>query len=83
MSTENTSIENQSQPSCLGAVSSSFIQQLIDKYEDKIKSAENLKHKGTGQFSDAPTQSDNDRLDVRIYERKTFIKDLKALLNDC
>ena len=83
MNTDKTSLENESQPSCLGAVSSSFIQRLIDKYEDKIKSAENLKHKGTGHFSDVPTQSDKERLDVRIYERKTFIKDLKALLNDC
>lgn len=83
MSTDKTSLENEKQPSCLGAVSSSFIQQLIDKYEGKIKSAENLKYKGTGQFSDVPTQNDIERLDVRIYERKTFIKDLKALLNDC
>ena len=63
-------------------VSGSFIQQLIDKYEDKIKSAENLKHKGTGSFSEVPDIDTIVRLDVRIYERKTFIKDLKALLND-
>jgi len=63
-------------------VSGSFIQQLIDKYEDKIKSAENLKYKGTGQFSDVPTKADRDRLDLRIYERRTFIEDLKLLLND-
>ena len=83
MNTDKSLLEAQNQPSCLDAVSSSFIQQLINKYEDKIKSAENLKYKGSGSFSDVPTQSDRERLDVRIYERKTFIKDLKALLNDC
>lgn len=61
---------------------SSFIQKLIEKYENKVKAAENLKHKGTGSFSDVPTQSEKDRLDVRIYERKSFIEDLRSLLDD-
>lgn len=55
------------------------IEALINKYEDKIKSAEFLKHKGTGAFSESPTKSEIERLDVRIYEREIFVEDLKEL----
>lgn len=57
------------------------IKDLIEKYEDKIRSAESLKRKGTGAWSDAPDGHTIERLNVRIYERKTFIEDLKNLLN--
>lgn len=57
-----------------------IIQNLIKKYEDKIKSVENLKTNGS-KF-DPITKSDIERLDVRIYERKTFIEDLKLLLKE-
>lgn len=56
------------------------IQDLIKKYEDAIQSAKNLQIKGTGAFSDAPTHEDIKRLNVRIYERNSFVNDLKALL---
>ena len=55
------------------------IESLIAKYEDKIKSAEFLKHKAPGIFNDPPTKADKERLDARIYERGTFIEDLKEL----
>jgi hypothetical protein len=37
--------------------------------------------KGTGQYNEIPTNKDRIRLDIRIDERKTFIEDLKLLLN--
>lgn len=58
------------------------IQKLIEKYEGKINSAENLKHKGTGYYADVPTKEEKERLDVRIYERKTFVEDLKEILKN-
>lgn len=58
-----------------------LINQLIIKYEDTVKSAEDLKKVGTGSFSDAPTAECIRRLDARIYERETFIEDLKILLS--
>ena len=68
----------------LDSVSISFIQELIDKYEDKVKSVENLKNQGGSTWgSESPLRESKERFDVRIYERNTFIKDLKSLLNEC
>lgn len=55
------------------------IEALIAKYEDKIKSAEFLKRNGTWPFSESPSKAELERLNVRIYERGTFIEDLKEL----
>jgi hypothetical protein len=39
MNTDKTSLENESQPSCLGAVSGSFIQELAKEHISKCKDA--------------------------------------------
>jgi hypothetical protein len=57
------------------------IKELITKYEDKIKSIEILKNVGGDTWgSESPTKADKERFETRIYERKTFIKDLNSLL---
>lgn len=55
------------------------INKLIEQFEDKIKSAEHLK-KPSGTWGDTTTSADIERLNVRIYERKTFVDALKSLL---
>lgn len=64
------------------SVINSSIVDLIKKYEGNIKSAKMLKKKGTGEFSSVPTNADIKRLDLRIYERQSFIDDLKLLMDD-
>ena len=62
-------------------ISISSIEYLINKYEDKIKALENLKKQGGSTWgSEAPTIQDRERFEVRIYERNTFIQDLKSLI---
>lgn len=59
----------------------SMLEEIKSKYLDKIESAKDLKQKGTGAFSSVPSNSDIERLDVRIYERKTFVTEIEELLN--
>ena len=65
----------------LDSVSISFIQELILKYEEKVESAKHLKEQGKSFSWNESTIPSKERLDLRIYERNTFIKDLKSLLN--
>jgi hypothetical protein len=58
----------------------SDIQALIDKYEDKIKSIHNIIDNDKSWYNRDIKKEDNERLNVRIYERNCFIKDLKELL---
>ena len=67
----------------LHSVSISFIQELILKYEEKVESAKHLKEQGKSFSWNESTIPSKERLDLRIYERNTFIKDLKSLLNEC
>lgn len=65
-------------------VSISFIQQIIDKYEDKIQSIQNLQKQPIDRtFPDDVNKRQDERLNLRLYERKTFLDDLKSLLNEC
>jgi hypothetical protein len=59
------------------------IKSLIKKYENKIKSIEHLKNRGSSTWGSEGTTKENIiRLDTRIYERKSFMNDLKNLLNE-
>jgi len=65
-------------------VSISFIQQLIDKYEDKIQSIQNLQKQPIDRaFPNDVNKAQEERLNLRLHERKTFLDDLKSLLNEC
>ena len=76
---ENELSKNE-QPCTIDSVSISFIHKLIDKYEDKIKCIENLQKQPKDR--NYPRWQE-ERLKARLYERKTFLEDLKSLLNEC
>jgi len=55
---------------------------LIEKYEDKIKSIENIIDRDKHWTNRCIDNTSNIRLNTRIYERKTFLEDLKNLLGE-
>lgn len=62
------------------SVDFSCIDSLIEKYEGKITSIENLKKQPQEPgYMKSTIETGKERLDVRIYERTCFIKDLEKL----
>jgi hypothetical protein len=65
-------------------VSTSFINELITKYEDSIQSIKNLQNQPRdGSLTSEMNRIQEARLDLRLYERNAFLEDLKSLLNKC
>lgn len=68
----------------LPSVSILLINELIEKYEDRIQSIKNLQAQPRdGSLTNEMNRIQEARLNLRLYERKTFLDDLKSLLNKC
>lgn len=80
---ENLIKPSQTQKSCKHDVSSSVILMLIEKYESKISDIKMLQAQPIDETMDSViNRISSDRLQTRLYERRTFIDDLRNLLTD-